>query len=139
MTPISDFHVYLEQKKLDESDISLMYKLFVPSLRGIVTKLPDLLGCEFMNNLCITGSAPCTIHNSINHSCEPNVVGMSNKTDHRVSVVALRKIKVGDELFLSYIDESQDYATRQKILQERYLFSCQCPKCVAELNPNKLQ
>jgi tetratricopeptide (TPR) repeat protein len=129
VTPISDFHIYLEKKNLDNSDVSLMFKLLMPHIRGIITGVEDLLRCEYMNNLCVMGTAPFTIHNSMNHNCSPNTTGMSNKRDHTISVVAIKDIKKGDELSLSYIDETQDVIVRNKLLMDQYLFECNCERC----------
>ena len=48
------------------------------------------------------------------------------------NVVALRDIKQGEELFVSYIDDGFDQAarTRNKLLRELYGFTCQCQACL---------
>lgn len=46
---------------------------------------------------------------------------------------ALRDIKKGEELTISYIDENLPYETRQRQLKELYYFECKCPKCLLKL------
>lgn len=132
ITPKSDLQIFIESQKLGTTEISLLYKLFNPNETKMIINIEQLLTCDFMNNLCITGSAPLTIHNSINHSCEPNVTSMSNFNNHKISVIALKDIKKGDELFLSYIDETLDVKNRRKWLEDQYLFKCICEKCQKE-------
>lgn len=47
----------------------------------------------------------------------------------RVSVIALCDIAQGEELTISYIDETASFSERQKKLQEYYNFVCDCVKC----------
>eukprot|EP01064_Diplonema_japonicum_P031740 TRINITY_DN5769_c0_g4_i1.p1 TRINITY_DN5769_c0_g4~~TRINITY_DN5769_c0_g4_i1.p1 ORF type:complete len:416 (+),score=89.84 TRINITY_DN5769_c0_g4_i1:45-1250(+) len=68
-----------------------------------------------------------------NHSCEPNIQVMySDDNDETLVVHAIREIKKGDELCISYIDEDASYNTRQEQLRDHYLFTCICPKCTRE-------
>ena len=49
---------------------------------------------------------------------------------------ALRPIKAGDELTISYIDltqgEFKSVVNRRAALSDKYLFSCQCERCAVE-------
>ena len=64
----------------------------------------------------------------INHSCDYNsVVGFDGD---ELYVKAIRPIKKGDQVFISYIDTTSPFKTRQKELSERYFFECQCSKCM---------
>ncbi|CAM44467.1 hypothetical protein LBRM_35_7140 [Leishmania braziliensis MHOM/BR/75/M2904] len=68
-----------------------------------------------------------------NHSCDPNLsVQYSSLNDETLTVVALRDVKAGEELTISYIDSSLPFAVRQQQLLDHYLFECRCPRCVAE-------
>ncbi|PWV08307.1 hypothetical protein C3747_91g55 [Trypanosoma cruzi] len=79
------------------------------------------------------GQGVYTVGCLFNHSCEPNLqVVYSESGDETLSVVALRDIEPGEELCISYIDESLSYPERQQELYEHYLFFCQCPKCERE-------
>ncbi len=81
----------------------------------------------------------------MNHSCQPNVVvkyasscsggGKFTRWGSNfplvVSCCALRDIKEGEELCISYINEAMDLEDRAKAL-ENYGFVCNCKKCVME-------
>lgn len=63
----------------------------------------------------------------INHSCDPNaVVGFD---EGRIYVKALKEIKEGEQIFISYVDNTNQFELRQKELLERYFFKCNCSKC----------
>jgi SET and MYND domain-containing protein len=63
----------------------------------------------------------------LNHSCDPNaVVGFDQGT---IFVKALRPIKDGEQISISYIDNTNPFAVRQKELLDRYFFNCTCSKC----------
>lgn len=131
VTPISDFHVYLQKQNLTQTDLEKLYKKMNKEEKKI-TRIEELLSSDYMSSLCLNGSAPLTIHNSMNHNCEPNVTSMSSSNDHKVSIVAIKEIKKGDELCLSYIDENLSFPQRRKILYDNYLFTCNCEKCKRE-------
>ncbi|CAE6456718.1 unnamed protein product [Rhizoctonia solani] len=71
----------------------------------------------------------------INHSCVPNCVVVfpkaseSQKVPNEMLIIAIGKILPGTELTTSYVDLTLPSEHRQKILQERYFFTCQCPNC----------
>lgn len=63
----------------------------------------------------------------INHSCDYNsVVGFDGD---ELFIKAVRPIKKGEQILISYVDASSPYEVRQKELSERYFFDCQCSKC----------
>lgn len=62
-----------------------------------------------------------------NHSCTPNAfIVFDSRT---VSLRALRPIKKDEEIFISYIDPTEDHAQRQSVLKQRYFFTCKCMRC----------
>ncbi|XP_026193623.1 uncharacterized protein LOC34623446 [Cyclospora cayetanensis] len=67
-----------------------------------------------------------------NHSCWPNAEADFPLPKPSLEVRALRPIAEGEEVVISYIDESLSLHERQKILQTNYGFSCTCPRCVVE-------
>ncbi|KAE8896536.1 hypothetical protein PF005_g15703 [Phytophthora fragariae] len=69
----------------------------------------------------------------INHSCQPNCT-WSNAGDGIMEVRALRYIKEGDEITLSYIDIDKERAERRKELRETKHFDCQCERCAESLS-----
>ncbi|XP_029851001.2 SET and MYND domain-containing protein 5 [Ixodes scapularis] len=69
------------------------------------------------------------------HSCCPNAEARFLHNDHTLSLVALRDIRPGEEVTVSYIDEcslSRSRHSRIKMLRESHLFTCTCPRCEEE-------
>ncbi|PVH84318.1 SET domain-containing protein [Cadophora sp. DSE1049] len=62
-----------------------------------------------------------------NHSCTPNAFIVFDSRN--VSLRALRPIKKDEEIFISYIDPTEDLAQRQSTLKQRYFFTCKCTRC----------
>jgi hypothetical protein len=89
------------------------------------------LNSKWIRKLSAEGTALMVVHNCMNHSCAPNAVTVSNASDFTLSVAALKPLKKGEELCISYTDESQAFWDRQTYLKQRYLFVCTCPKCEA--------
>jgi len=84
-----------------------------------------------------TGTALFLLQSCLNHSCKPNaevVGGLIDSSKALIKLVALKNIKQGEEITISYIDhpnkKSQD--ERQKELTSCYLFCCECSKCRQE-------
>eukprot|EP01009_Symbiontida_sp_KSa7_P007484 NODE_4356_length_350_cov_350.033223_g3755_i0.p1 GENE.NODE_4356_length_350_cov_350.033223_g3755_i0~~NODE_4356_length_350_cov_350.033223_g3755_i0.p1 ORF type:complete len:81 (+),score=8.23 NODE_4356_length_350_cov_350.033223_g3755_i0:75-317(+) len=76
----------------------------------------------------------------MNHSCDPNVqVTYNHRNDETLVVTALRDLEPGEELFISYIDESMEVDKRMQQLDEHYKFQCACTKCTAELSEQKAE
>jgi hypothetical protein len=63
-----------------------------------------------------------------NHSCSPNSYIIFDGA--RVSIRSLTAIKAGSEITISYIDATYPIYRRQKELEDRYGFVCQCPVCL---------
>ena len=66
----------------------------------------------------------------LNHDCEPNAVVVFEK-DAIATVAALRTIRKGDEICISYIDVEQSADERRADLLD-YGFVCSCRRCVEE-------
>ncbi|RMZ77444.1 hypothetical protein DV738_g4338, partial [Chaetothyriales sp. CBS 135597] len=64
----------------------------------------------------------------LNHSCEPSCVIRFDILGS-ISVDVLRPISSGEELTISYIDNTQPLNYRQADLTSRYFFKCTCPRC----------
>lgn len=72
----------------------------------------------------------------INHSCKPNAEIRFEHSNNILQVVALRPISSEEEISISYLDEceiNRSRHSRQKYLQENYLFLCECEKCLDEI------
>ena len=67
-----------------------------------------------------------------NHSCTPNAFIVFDSRN--VSLQALRPIKRDEEIFISYIDPTEEIAQRQSTLKHRYFFTCKCPRCEGNEN-----
>ncbi|RBQ86338.1 hypothetical protein VDGD_03295 [Verticillium dahliae] len=71
----------------------------------------------------------------VNHSCVPNaIVAFSGR---RAFLRALRDIKEGEEIEISYIDCTQSLEHRRKAL-ELYFFQCVCTRCKEDLDNYQL-
>jgi hypothetical protein len=87
----------------------------------------------------------------MNHRCEPNayvrfdtldcshldeddLYGAPEVLRGSISVHALRTLRKGEEIRISYIDTTVDVERRQAKLSSRYFFQCGCDKCLTELN-----
>jgi hypothetical protein len=69
----------------------------------------------------------------MNHSCDPNVEWKFVNGTAEVELVALRPISQGEELFISYIDQTMDVSHRREKLRSLYGFLCECWRCITEL------
>ena len=72
----------------------------------------------------------------MNHSCSPNVLvkyigGWGRKRPLALQCYALRDIREGEQLCISYIDVEMDAESRQAAL-DNYGFTCRCEKCLAD-------
>ncbi|PGH10788.1 hypothetical protein AJ79_05261 [Helicocarpus griseus UAMH5409] len=67
-----------------------------------------------------------------NHSCEPNAyIGFDGQVMY---MKALQDIRPGEQIYISYIDNTNPFETRQRELRSRYFFTCHCPKCLKGTN-----
>ena len=71
----------------------------------------------------------------INHSCAPNAV-INFDEKRNVKVVAITKIRRGEEVVINYLDPSRGENLlkfeRQKLLREMWRFNCHCVVCSLE-------
>ena len=80
----------------------------------------------------------------LNHSCDPNCIirfdtdpfdptlrntSVADPILGSISVDLLRPIKDGEELTISYIDNTFPLSKRQADLSSRYFFTCSCSRC----------
>lgn len=71
----------------------------------------------------------------LNHSCDPNLEIKDLGPLPVVQLIATRDIRQGEELSICYLSEEsiqRDECQRNERLQSRYLFTCQCPRCLQE-------
>ncbi|XP_041057438.1 SET and MYND domain-containing protein 5 isoform X1 [Carcharodon carcharias] len=87
---------------------------------------------EFLN---CEGSGLYILQSCCNHSCDPNAETSFPENNFLLHLTALRDIKAGEEVCITYLDccqRERSRHTRHRILRENYLFICSCPKCVAQ-------
>jgi hypothetical protein len=87
-----------------------------------------------------TASAICMLASRFNHSCSPNARYSWHAAGGRLRIYALRKIAVGEEVFVSYISGRRVYGSRRKDRQDRlktYGFICSCVVCSLPLSEQK--
>lgn len=77
----------------------------------------------------ITGYQVCLIAPLINHSCDPNIKFVSY--DDKIVYFAIRPIKAGEQLFMSYGPKSSiaSLKDRRKALKEFDIYKCYCDAC----------
>jgi hypothetical protein len=68
-----------------------------------------------------------------NHSCTPNAAIMFD--GRHMALRALDPIKMGEQIFISYIEITQTRAERRQELSDRYFFTCHCAKCDQDDGP----
>ena len=73
-------------------------------------------------------------HSHINHSCSPNISvrHLTPNNIQRVTVIARRAIKPGEELVVSYVDPSGSVSKRRRDLKEWGFGVCTCQRCLEE-------
>ncbi|KAL1610487.1 hypothetical protein SLS60_002155 [Paraconiothyrium brasiliense] len=66
----------------------------------------------------------------LNHSCFPNAISTWNSTAKHRTVHALRPIRSGQEITISYFDfDGVPRAKRRSVLREAFEFQCNCRAC----------
>lgn len=94
-------------------------------------------GLDFLDN---EGSGLYRLQSSLNHSCDSNAEVFFPNNSSKLAVRAKEDIGVGEEICISYINEclvGKGFRTRQRYLEENYLFKCVCGLCVEQaLNDN---
>ena len=63
---------------------------------------------------------------TMNHSCDPNAVCIFEGKGFRVR--SLRPILAGEEITISYTENTLDRSIRQRVLRANYFFDCECEK-----------
>lgn len=125
-------------KNVEQLDISEAGKEHVDRLiNHLYAQLENTAG-TFLD---IEGSGLYSLQSKINHSCSPNAEIRFPFSNHILQVVALRTIQEDEEICISYFDECQirrSRYSRQKYLQDYYLFRCECEKCLEQVaDPNQ--
>jgi len=91
--------------------------------------LDEVVGGDFLN---CEGAGLYPLQSKCNHSCQPNAEVAFENGDHKLQLKAIRDIQAGDEICISYIaccELDRSRHSRQKLLQQNYVFVCRCEKC----------
>jgi tetratricopeptide (TPR) repeat protein len=123
LNPVSDVHMMINATPRSKLETVLF------SYNANFKSTDQFLADHYGQSLCISGTGLFLIANSTNHSCDPNLVATSATNNYMVTMIALKDIKAGEELTISYIDKDMDYRDRQAKLKEMYLFDCACDRC----------
>lgn len=138
-------HSVLMYQKIFQKAIKILY----PTLNVTESSFPELLSLFFHD---IHGYSYCPIIGLMNHSCSPNVsldmYRNYTKESTRIlqwsskgltktistypllcKIVLIKNLRAGEELLLSYIDETQPLVNRCRQLKVEYGFVCRCTKC----------
>jgi SET domain len=75
----------------------------------------------------VVGSCLDPLAALMNHSCDPNSAFFFKRRELRVQ--SIRSIAPGEELTISYTNETDNFDHRQKELSSKYFFTCTCSKC----------
>lgn len=133
-----------------ECDIKLIAKVLRDIIRGLGRSKEEIGALDHIIKMCKIclcnqhavmsndgadiGRAFCPIAAMINHSCEPNLSWqIGTETGGIMVCKALRNIKTGDELTISYLNptllDNHSPKSRRKILMAERGFFCSCVKC----------
>ena len=75
------------------------------------------------------------MHSHLNHSCDPNVSVRHMDQRYalsRITVIAKRPIKTGEELLITYVNPKLGYRARQDELRGWGFGACVCSRCIEE-------
>ncbi|KAH0008755.1 SET domain-containing protein, partial [Aureobasidium melanogenum] len=104
-----------------------------------LSRIPKYVGQIFRNSLTLItptldpiGVATDPLACSANHSCEPNTSVLFDTP--RLMMRSLAPINKGEEVFISYVDNTDPFHRRQALLKLRYRFECKCSKCQLGIN-----
>ncbi|KAJ5915977.1 hypothetical protein N7454_010884 [Penicillium verhagenii] len=105
------------ETEMTEEDLSAYATRLELNSFNLTTALYDRIGLYFHPYAAL-----------INHSCDYNAtVGFDGED---LYIKAIKPIKKGDQIFISYIDTTTPCHVRRGELLDRYFFTCQCTKCI---------
>ena len=87
--------------------------------------------CEVVRAGKKAGCALSVLMGWHNHDCLPSCQATVTDEGH-VTITALRDIKEGEELSISYVDATKPYEERRAVLEKHYGFECKCERCTTE-------
>ena len=133
---LSNFHTWSKDEILDwKKTVQLVQQLYSEcelkdeDIYHLISRIECNnfgLWTRSQSNNCYGRSLYC--HASyFNHSCSPNCE--VHITGSFLSIYTLKKIEIGEELTIKYIDTNIPRSARNQKLQSDYRFSCECLRC----------
>ncbi|KAL5573268.1 hypothetical protein UlMin_022865 [Ulmus minor] len=118
-SPVEDYFLHIDD--LPDSEKKNAEEITRPFL--------EALGEDY--SVCSQGTAFFPLQSCMNHSCSPNAKAFKREEDRdgQAIILALKPIRRGDEVTISYVDEELPFEERQALLAD-YGFKCRCPKCL---------
>ena len=100
--------------------------------------LKNMFGfCYLEGNTSIVGTGLWLLPSFLNHSCSPNATYIIY--GNYLFLRAYQDIKISQEICISYIPVLSSLTTRQQSLSYKWLFNCNCQRCLAQAKiPNDL-
>ncbi|KAM6906622.1 N-lysine methyltransferase SMYD2-like [Lycodopsis pacificus] len=124
-----------EKREMNEADVAGLHRFFskhleLPGHKDLLTLFSQVACNGFTvedDELSHMGTALYPDVALINHSCLPSVIVTYNGTSAEVR--AVKNMKPGDEVLISYIDLLYPADDRNNRLRESYYFTCDCQDC----------
>jgi hypothetical protein len=91
--------------------------------------LTAILGANAFRTISNDVAAVFNELSRINHACNPNMMTVWNEDYETMTAIALRDIRKGEELTISYLGGLTGFEARQRHLKEVYNFECGCGLC----------
>ncbi|XP_034435719.1 N-lysine methyltransferase SMYD2-B [Hippoglossus hippoglossus] len=132
-----------EKREMNESDIAGLYRFFskhldFPDHKELLTLFSQVACNGFTiedDELSHLGTAIYPDVALINHSCLHSVIVTYKGTSAEIR--AVRDMKPGDEVLISYIDLLYPTDDRNSRLRESYYFTCDCQECKSQSKDKK--
>ncbi|XP_030767484.1 SET and MYND domain-containing protein 5 [Sitophilus oryzae] len=128
-SPFSAWRENVHKKNLSSEELQKVDDFIDKIYEDMYSHTGDFLNSE--------GVALYVLQSCANHSCMPNAEIRFLHNNSRLSLVALEDIEPNEEICISYLDEcalERSRHSRRKLLQENYLFACECPKCISQID-----
>ncbi|OTF76706.1 SET and MYND domain-containing protein [Euroglyphus maynei] len=115
------------------SSFLLMGTIFKTFLKELDSDLLFECLCKTLINECqissieLLGRGLYIAESQLDHSCLPNSVFLSE--GNQMAIEAIRPIKSGEKITVTYIDLFDSKNVRQERLAKRYYFTCNCERC----------
>uniref|UniRef100_A0A8C4GV76 [histone H3]-lysine(4) N-trimethyltransferase n=1 Tax=Dicentrarchus labrax TaxID=13489 RepID=A0A8C4GV76_DICLA len=124
-----------EKREMNEADVAGLHRYFskhleLPGHKDLLTLFSQVACNGFTiedDELSHIGTAVYPDVALINHSCLPSVIVTYDGTS--ADVRAVKDMKPGDEVLISYIDVLYPTDDRNNRLRESYYFTCECKEC----------